>query len=565
MNIFNEAIYKSHLEHSAKGQSWGKHKYIAIKNGRYIYPEDLKGDQHNRFKRIEAVDKDKQVIEARKKWLGSGGNATAMNGNDYYIRSTKDGSAARSREKAQLEYSVSKTPHEGSKVRAASEYRKANDEAGRDRQAYINARKEAANRANASLRSRQINDQINSSHSNATSKNMEIIKTNEMEKQMQKTAERKKASESEASTTNTPSVADQIKSAHANAAGRKTNATAPVKKEETKSTTEETKITAETTDEKKSGKSGGKKGGGSKKKSSSKSKEAVTAATASDEAQALGLTDEDISIIENNIDASATDRDTVIQNLALRVLKGDFGNGPERRKKLGKYYNDIQKRVNELMKELKNSKSEDVKHSAIEMVTLKGVMGIKSGATDYLMHVGNKNSGRYRRGSGDRPWQHESGHRVSGQQRNSVLDRLNRRSTVKDMSDDALKDAVRRDALEKQYSKINRGPNKLEKTKNVVDATSAAVNRASNKNRERMNRRPKKERMDLHDKTDKELRDAINRELLEKQYSDLFGKDTNTVSKGEEQAAKILDYAGDVLAVGSSALAIALAIKSLKG
>lgn len=30
-----------YLAHSAKGQTWGHHKYIAIKNGRYIYPEDL--------------------------------------------------------------------------------------------------------------------------------------------------------------------------------------------------------------------------------------------------------------------------------------------------------------------------------------------------------------------------------------------------------------------------------------------------------------------------------------------------------------------------------------------
>ena len=30
-----------YLAHSAKGQSWKNHKYIAIKNGRYIYPEDV--------------------------------------------------------------------------------------------------------------------------------------------------------------------------------------------------------------------------------------------------------------------------------------------------------------------------------------------------------------------------------------------------------------------------------------------------------------------------------------------------------------------------------------------
>lgn len=39
MERWREQLY---LEHSAKGTTWGKHKYIAIKNGRYIYPEDLK-------------------------------------------------------------------------------------------------------------------------------------------------------------------------------------------------------------------------------------------------------------------------------------------------------------------------------------------------------------------------------------------------------------------------------------------------------------------------------------------------------------------------------------------
>lgn len=39
MERWREQLY---LEHSAKGTTWGKHKYIAIKNGRYIYPKDLK-------------------------------------------------------------------------------------------------------------------------------------------------------------------------------------------------------------------------------------------------------------------------------------------------------------------------------------------------------------------------------------------------------------------------------------------------------------------------------------------------------------------------------------------
>lgn len=31
------------LSHSAKGTKWSKHKYIAIENGRYIYPDDVAG------------------------------------------------------------------------------------------------------------------------------------------------------------------------------------------------------------------------------------------------------------------------------------------------------------------------------------------------------------------------------------------------------------------------------------------------------------------------------------------------------------------------------------------
>lgn len=40
--VYPENDYRSYLAHSAKGSHWKNgHKYIAIKNGRYIYPEDL--------------------------------------------------------------------------------------------------------------------------------------------------------------------------------------------------------------------------------------------------------------------------------------------------------------------------------------------------------------------------------------------------------------------------------------------------------------------------------------------------------------------------------------------
>ena len=66
--------------------------------------------------------------------------------------------------------------------------------------------------------------------------------------------------------------------------------------------------------------------------------------------------------------------------------------------------------------------------------------------------------------------------------------------------------------------------------------------------------------------TDKELRDRINRELLEKQYNDLFAPENSpSISKGRDFAQKTLEVAGTALTLTGSALGIALAIKELKG
>ena len=71
------------------------------------------------------------------------------------------------------------------------------------------------------------------------------------------------------------------------------------------------------------------------------------------------------------------------------------------------------------------------------------------------------------------------------------------------------------------------------------------------------------ERKDLSSMSDKELRDQINRELLERQYNDMFNP--AKVSKGREYVRDILETSGAVLGVASSALGIALAIRQFKG
>lgn len=72
-----------------------------------------------------------------------------------------------------------------------------------------------------------------------------------------------------------------------------------------------------------------------------------------------------------------------------------------------------------------------------------------------------------------------------------------------------------------------------------------------------------KPRMDLSKMSDKELRDRINREFLEKQYNDLFNQ-SNKV-RGKEMVSNVLSTVGNVLSVAASALGVAISLRSLEG
>lgn len=102
----------------------------------------------------------------------------------------------------------------------------------------------------------------------------------------------------------------------------------------------------------------------------------------------------------------------------------------------------------------------------------------------------------------------------------------------------------------------------LERTKNVADA-GANMSRTLKNITDKSIRNNKRKMMDLSDMTDKEMRDQINRAMLERQYNDMFAPRKST--RGREYVSKILDNAGDVLAVTASALSIALAIQKLNG
>lgn len=103
-----------------------------------------------------------------------------------------------------------------------------------------------------------------------------------------------------------------------------------------------------------------------------------------------------------------------------------------------------------------------------------------------------------------------------------------------------------------------------ERTKRVVDSGNQMAGNLKTLNDKSMRIQARRtSKMDLSKMTDQEMREQINRAMLEKQYDDMFNP--KKVYSGREAVGDTLEIAGSVLAITSSALGIALAIKELKG
>lgn len=100
-----------------------------------------------------------------------------------------------------------------------------------------------------------------------------------------------------------------------------------------------------------------------------------------------------------------------------------------------------------------------------------------------------------------------------------------------------------------------------ERTRRVVNETEALTNKLKTAN-ERAMRNKQKPKMDLSQMTDKEMRERINRELLERQYNDMFNP--QKVNRGREHVNNILDTTGTVLGIVGTSIGIALAVKQLR-
>ena len=102
-----------------------------------------------------------------------------------------------------------------------------------------------------------------------------------------------------------------------------------------------------------------------------------------------------------------------------------------------------------------------------------------------------------------------------------------------------------------------------ENKRNVINATKQGTDAVREIDRiAKKQQKKNQERLDLSNKTDKELRDEIQRELLERQYNDVFN--SPETSAGREKVMDALEMGGAALSLAGAAVSIALGIHTLK-
>lgn len=115
-----------------------------------------------------------------------------------------------------------------------------------------------------------------------------------------------------------------------------------------------------------------------------------------------------------------------------------------------------------------------------------------------------------------------------------------------------LRKANEKSIKQKNSDNISPATQTLNESKKIVERTSNIAKRSS-----------RKTQTDAKHMTDQELRDAINRMNLEKQY-EILVTERDTVDSGREKVYEILDTTGDVLAIGASAAVILATLSQLR-
>lgn len=127
-------------------------------------------------------------------------------------------------------------------------------------------------------------------------------------------------------------------------------------------------------------------------------------------------------------------------------------------------------------------------------------------------------------------------------------------------SDDDLKKEVTRLENERKYEKFTKEPSKLESAKDLVNETERMNSAVTNQIRNIKTTRP---RMDLSEMSNKQMRDTIERERLEREYNQMFSSPSKQ-EKAKNVVAGIFGGIGTALTITGGALAIACSIKELR-
>lgn len=124
--------------------------------------------------------------------------------------------------------------------------------------------------------------------------------------------------------------------------------------------------------------------------------------------------------------------------------------------------------------------------------------------------------------------------------------------------------------FEREYPQESK--KKIKKAKQEVDVYKDAAGKAQRGMEEGRQKKNKKQREDTeadvreraYKMSDQELRDAVNRLNMEERYAQVM-RDREYVEVGKSKAEKFMDYSLTALNIASTGLAIAIAVKELKG
>lgn len=240
---------------------------------------------------------------------------------------------------------------------------------------------------------------------------------------------------------------------------------------------------------------------------------------------------------------------------AMDIIRGKYGNGQERKDELGEDYAAVQKRVNELMKEMGKTsstkkKEEETKSDTSKNLRDRGYSSSTDGynskkkevkhsytvvTSDELYHhgiIGQK--------WGVRRFQNSNGSlTAAGKQRYSKSGMTQRET----------------DTFVNESYKILTSTDNVSKSLNKIKKSEAA------KKKDKMNHEKYKK---VSEMSDQELREFLNRYDMEQRYKKIINENKKDILTGSEVAKEVLNVTKDMAAVAVSAATLYAILNSKK-